>query len=162
MAALGMKAGLLMVFFSVPWLTTETWVTSLPVPAVVGTAMMASRLLGGKAAALVVVQGLARVGGDGRGKLGRVHGAAAADADDGLRAMGAAEAHGLLDAGELGVLLHLGEDGHEALVLLHHGLRLRGEVPPADQNARLTPSSSSTSPSRSKRPSPNQILTGWA
>jgi hypothetical protein len=44
MAAVGMKAGLLMVFFSFPWLTTETWVTSLPVPAVVGTARIVSRL----------------------------------------------------------------------------------------------------------------------
>ena len=44
MAAAGMKAGWLTVFFSRPWLTTETWVTSLPVPAVVGTARMARRL----------------------------------------------------------------------------------------------------------------------
>ena len=46
MAAFGMKTGLLMVFFSVPLLTTETWVTSLPVPAVVGTAMMVRRCAG--------------------------------------------------------------------------------------------------------------------
>ena len=41
-----MKTGLLIVFFSVPWETTETWVTSLPVPAVVGTAMIVSRFSG--------------------------------------------------------------------------------------------------------------------
>ena len=39
-AAVGMKRGLLMERFSLPWLITETWVTSLPVPAVVGTATM--------------------------------------------------------------------------------------------------------------------------
>ena len=43
MAAFGMKTGLLMVRFSVPWLMTETWVTSLPVPAVVGTATIVRR-----------------------------------------------------------------------------------------------------------------------
>ena len=42
MAAVGMKRGLLMVRFSLPRLMTETWVTSAPVPAVVGTAMMVS------------------------------------------------------------------------------------------------------------------------
>ena len=45
-AAFGMKAGLLMVRFSLPWLTTETCVTSLPVPAVVGTAMIVRRFSG--------------------------------------------------------------------------------------------------------------------
>ena len=46
MAMRGMKTGLLIVFFSLPQLTTETWVTSLPVPAVVGTAIMLSRSAG--------------------------------------------------------------------------------------------------------------------
>ena len=45
-AALGMKTGLLMVFFSFPQLMTDTWVTSLPVPAVVGTAIMGRRVSG--------------------------------------------------------------------------------------------------------------------
>ena len=45
-AARGMKTGLLMVRFSLPQLMTETWVTSLPVPAVVGTAIMGRRSAG--------------------------------------------------------------------------------------------------------------------
>ena len=45
-AAFGMKTGLLIVFFSVSWLMTDTWVTSLPVPAVVGTAIMVRRSAG--------------------------------------------------------------------------------------------------------------------
>ena len=45
-ASVGINTGLLIVFFSLPWLMTETCVTSLPVPAVVGTATMVSGLPG--------------------------------------------------------------------------------------------------------------------
>ena len=45
-AAAGMKAGLLMVVFSAPLFITDTWVTSLPVPEVVGMATIFSRASG--------------------------------------------------------------------------------------------------------------------
>ena len=45
-AAFGMKEGWFVVRFSVPLLITETCVTSLPVPAVVGTQMMESAFSG--------------------------------------------------------------------------------------------------------------------
>ena len=41
-----MKTGLLVVFFSVPFEITDTCVTSLPVPAVVGTATIVRRSAG--------------------------------------------------------------------------------------------------------------------
>ena len=48
-AAVGMKAGWLMVFFSFPQLMTETLVTSLPVPAVVGISTIFSGQAGNSA-----------------------------------------------------------------------------------------------------------------
>ena len=53
--------------------------------------------------------------------------------------MGPAEMHRLFDAGELGILLHLGEERHKTLVRCHHGLRIRREMTPADQNGTLDP-----------------------
>ena len=45
-AAVGKKTGWLIVRFSAPWLMTETCVTSLPVPAVVGTHTILRRCSG--------------------------------------------------------------------------------------------------------------------
>ena len=86
---------------------------------------------------MIVFNGFAVAQGDGRGKLCRVDGAAAADADDGVGLGLAGQAGGLNHAGELGVLLHAAEDGNDAAVLLLHLLRRRSKVLPAGDHAAL-------------------------
>ena len=86
---------------------------------------------------VIVFNGFAVAQGDGRGKLRRVDGAAAADADDGVGLGLAGQAGGLNDAGELGVLFHAAEYGRDAAVLLLHLLCRRREVLPAGDYAAL-------------------------
>ena len=91
------------------------------------------------ALAAVVFLGLAVAQGDGRGELGGVQRAAAADTDDGVGLRLAAELHGLNDAGELGVLLDAAEDADDGGVLLAQLFRPGGEVATAGDHGPLYP-----------------------
>ena len=75
--------------------------------------------------------------GDGRGELRRVDGAAAADADHGVRTGFMGETGRLRNAGELGVLFHSAEHGGDAGVLLLHLFGGGGEVLAAGDDAAL-------------------------
>ena len=86
---------------------------------------------------VVILDGFAVAQGDGRGKLRRVDGAAAADADDGVGLGLTGKAGGFDDAGELGILLHAAENGNDAAVLLLHLLRGRSKVLAAGDHAAL-------------------------
>ena len=89
----------------------------------------------GEGLSAVIVKGLAVAERGGRGEFRGVDGAAAADTDHGVGVMSARETHRLLNAGELRILLHAGENRADTAVLFRKLLRLRGEMPAADEDA---------------------------
>ena len=143
-----------MVFFSLPWLITETWVTSLPVPAVVGTVTTGRLWAGRPPGTPEVFHGLARAWGNGRGELCGVQELpppmpmTPSALCSRLRA-GTSPAH----AGELGVGLHLAENGHDGGCTRSISCSARGAKSGSQRaTQRVMPSSGRTCPGAFKLP----------